>query len=54
MGRDQRLLHIEGSVSRHNTEQDVKDDFAWESFWQAVRDLMEDPKYKHLRLGFTY
>ncbi len=46
MGRQWVELRITGSVSRHNSEQDLRDDALWDELIASVRAIVEDPKFE--------
>lgn len=41
MGRDTRILQIDGLVSRHNSHQDRIDDALWQGFIHEVDDVIK-------------
>lgn len=50
MGWDRVRLEITGQVSRHNSDQDLKDDAAWEEFANRVRAIASEHRYADLDL----
>lgn len=50
MGKETVSLYVGATLSRHNSEQDKKDDEAWEHFIQRVRHLAALPMYKDLSI----
>ena len=50
MGWDQKKAEIIGHVSRHNSDQDRKDDADWEEFIERVRAISKEHRYADLEL----
>lgn len=50
MGYDTVKLTVTAAVSRHNSEQDREDDYAWERFCNRVHELAAEPEFSELWL----
>jgi hypothetical protein len=50
MGRERRRLVVVGSVSRHNSDQDVMDDFLWEELRGRIEAICAEHRYEPLDL----
>jgi hypothetical protein len=42
MGRDSRRWEVVGSVSRHNSPQDVEDDRLWSEMIQRLEEIVKE------------
>lgn len=50
MGWEQQQLKIIGRVSRHNSEDDDRDDALWRHLVRRVRHIAQEDQYKPLGL----
>lgn len=50
MGRDTVRMEIVGYVSRHNSEQDRKDDADWAELQERIRMIVREHRYEGLDL----
>lgn len=50
MGRDTKKLEVTGTVSRHNSDEDRRDDALWDSFVQEVNVLALEERFEPLGL----
>jgi len=48
MGWDRVSIEIYGHVSRHNSDQDRKDDADWEEFVERVKAISKEHRYSKL------
>jgi hypothetical protein len=48
MGYDQTRWEVVGRVSRHNSEDDEKDDAAWDMLVSELRRVCEKPEYERV------
>lgn len=50
MGWARVHLEVTGSVSAHNSDQDIADDAAWEEFCHRVEAIAREHRYEALKL----
>lgn len=50
MGWERKTIEISGSVSRHNSERDDRDDALWAELTGRLRMIVDDPRYEPLML----
>ena len=48
MGRYQATITVSTSLSRHNSEQDEKDDAAFEALTAKIAELCADPQFEDI------
>lgn len=52
MGYENISITVWCSLSRHNSPKDEEHNALWEDFKKRVEDLMNDPKYSDIQLGW--
>lgn len=53
MGRKHLDMQIDCSVSNHNSEQDQKDEAAWEEFVNRVKAISREHRYAEIDIEVT-
>lgn len=54
MGTKQSTLTAYGTMSNHNSQQDVRDRAAWLDFARKVRELASRPEYADLQINVDF
>jgi hypothetical protein len=54
MGREVRRLTISGTVSRHNSDEDTRDDADWEDLQHRVSMIARERRYENLEIVIGY
>ena len=48
MGREYRDIKISCTVSRHNSEQDIEDDFLFEELQRRIEAITKEHRYERI------